>query len=59
MELPEKCDIVLHEIIGELASSEGVYAAMEGVKAKHLKAGALDSAAWSIPDSVKTFPRAG
>lgn len=53
LQLPEKCDLIVHEIIGEIGSCEGVYAVIEDAKKKFLKS--TDSEIWSIPDYVQTY----
>ena len=52
IQLPERCDIVIHEIIGEIASSEGVYAAIHHAKTQFLKP---HNGIWSIPDYVRSY----
>ena len=53
IQLPEKCDIVINEIIGEIASSEGVHAAINCIKSKYLNT--EKNKIWSIPDYVQTY----
>eukprot|EP01084_Bolivina_argentea_P159973 278622_1 len=53
IELPEKCDIIIHEIIGEIASSEGVNNVIQSAKQKFIKT--TNTNVCSIPDYVQTY----
>ncbi len=53
IELPEKCDIIVHEIIGEIASSEGVNNVIQSAKQKFIKT--TNTNVWSIPHYVQTY----
>ena len=52
--LPQKCDVFIHEIIGEIASGEGVYSVIENAKEKFLKTTFANTNVWSIPDYART-----
>lgn len=53
IDLPEKCDLIIAEIVGSVASSEGIYATMYDVQQRHLKA-PHDPASY-IPLRVETL----
>jgi mRNA deadenylase 3'-5' endonuclease subunit Ccr4/predicted RNA methylase len=51
LELPQRVDIIVHELVGDIASEEGMVATIADARQRFL----LDDAVpWSIPESVQT-----
>lgn len=48
----DKCDIIVHEIIGEISTCEGVFSTIRDAKKRFLN---HSNDVWSIPHSIKTF----
>eukprot|EP00933_Yihiella_yeosuensis_P034148 TRINITY_DN27680_c0_g1_i1.p1 TRINITY_DN27680_c0_g1~~TRINITY_DN27680_c0_g1_i1.p1 ORF type:complete len:320 (-),score=78.67 TRINITY_DN27680_c0_g1_i1:410-1369(-) len=55
--LPEKVkvDLVVHEILGEIASREGVAAILRDAAARHVSSSSLLAGGWSIPSTACTW----
>ena len=54
--LPERVDLLVHEIIGEVAGAEGVGRAIADAAARHLRAGAAaDGGVVSVPARARTL----
>eukprot|EP00435_Cladocopium_sp_Y103_P054142 s943_g17.t1 len=54
IELPEKVDVIVHEILGEIASREGVVASLRDAE-RFLSATAKRKGSWSVPSCARTF----
>ncbi|CAE7453489.1 Prmt6, partial [Symbiodinium natans] len=52
LQLPERVDVVVHEILGEIASREGVVPSLRDARRRHLRAA---EGAWSIPARAATW----
>lgn len=53
--LPRRVDLVVHELIGELASREGVAATLRDAAARHVEASARRLGGWSLPRRATTW----
>lgn len=53
IELPEKVDVIVHEILGEIASREGVVASLRD--AERFLSAAARKRSWSVPSRARTF----
>eukprot|EP00434_Breviolum_minutum_P021780 symbB.v1.2.019225.t1/scaffold1565.1/size111341/12 len=54
IELPEPVDLIVHEILGEIASREGVVASLRDAE-RFLSATAKQGKRWSVPSRARTF----
>ncbi|CAE8605945.1 unnamed protein product [Polarella glacialis] len=55
LDLPQQVDVVVHELFGEIASSEGVAHALRDALARHVCKRSLGRRAWSIPSRAATW----
>jgi len=53
--LPLPVDLVVHEILGEIASREGVVASLRDASERHVKCAALQKGGWSVPKAASSW----
>lgn len=53
--LPRQVDLVVHEILGEIASREGVAASLRDASERHVNRTALQKGGWSVPKAASTW----
>mmetsp|Transcript_63053 Transcript_63053/g.124674 ORF Transcript_63053/g.124674 Transcript_63053/m.124674 type:complete len:468 (-) Transcript_63053:66-1469(-) len=53
--LPRPVDLVVHEILGEIASREGVVASLRDASERHVNSTALQKGGWSVPKAASTW----
>lgn len=53
--LPQRVDLVIHELFGEIASREGVATIMRDAANRHVSRRALEHGDWSVPQAASTL----